>query len=100
MKEIEKKIVFCVGRDTAFNDGVPLLMMGVPRGAWEYMRGGRTHHFDFTSIGLPVRMMLYGAKTHAQAMKVIEDAARQQGIPLLDERRRDFGIIPPSGEQG
>ncbi len=44
----------------------------------------------FSSIGIPLQMMLYGADTHADAVKVIEDVAKSKGIVLDDQRRKDF----------
>jgi len=60
--------------------------------AWEYMKDGLTHTFDLTGIGVPVRMMLFRGKDHGAVMTEIESAAKAAGIPLLDERRRDFSI--------
>ena len=88
---IEQKIVFAIS-PKGTGDGVPLLIMGVPAGAWDYMKDGKTHHFDLTKAGLPVKLVLFGAESHDAAMKVIADGAAARNEAYLDERRRDFSI--------
>jgi hypothetical protein len=56
------------------------------------MKDGKTHDFDLTSIGLPVKLMLFGGADHDAIMRAIEKLASNQGIALRDERRRDFSI--------
>lgn len=73
-------------------DEGPILTLGIPKAAWNYMRNGKTHTFDLRNIGFPVRLMLFGAETHDAALKEIERAAAEKGVPLLDERRKDFSI--------
>jgi hypothetical protein len=87
-KNIEEKIVFALSP----SDIGPILTLGIPKAAWEYMKDGKTHHFDLTSIGIPVKLLLFGAESHDAAMKVLTKAAADQGVPLLDERQRDFSI--------
>jgi len=90
---IEEKIVFAISPEGQ-GDGVPLLIVGVPAGAWEYMRDGKTHHFDLTSVGFPVKLMMFGCADHAAGMKVLEDAAKTRGQAYLDLRREDLSIKP------
>jgi hypothetical protein len=90
-RNIEEKMVFGLAPTAS---GKPVLMLGVPQGAWEYMKDGKTHTFDLTSLGVPIMLMLYGAKDHAEAVKLIEDHCKQQNVPLLDERRKDWSIKP------
>lgn len=90
MNRIEEKIVFCAA---STNDG-PVLMVGLPEGAWEYMKDGKTHTLDLSAIGWPVKLMLYGGKDHAACLKVIEDAAKAAGAPIRDDRRKDYGYHP------
>jgi hypothetical protein len=80
--------------DAGVPDGVPVLLVGVPAGAWEYMKDGKTHHFDLTRIGIPIKMMFFGAADHGAAMKLMEDAQRASNTPALDLRREDFSIKP------
>lgn len=92
---IEEKMVFGVSPEGQ-GDGVPLVLLGIPAGAWEYMREGKTHTFDLTKIGLPIKIMLYGAADHAAAMKLIEGHLTDKGMPYVDARREDFSIKPKS----
>lgn len=93
MTDIENKMVFAVSPE-GNGDGVPMLLLGIPAGAWEYMKDGKTHQFDLTKIGLPVRIMLYGAPDHSAAMKMVEGHLSDRGLPYLDARREDFSIKP------
>lgn len=90
---IEEKTVFCIAPNGT-GDGVPLVMLGVPAGAWEYMKDGKTHNFDFTKVGLPIKLMLFGAKDHAEAMGYIEQMAKNAGMTLNNMLNRDFNIHP------
>lgn len=89
----EQKVVFGLSPDGQ-GDGVPLLLLGIPQAAWDYMRDGKTHTFDLTKVGLPVKLVLFGAADHAAARKAIEAANAAAGYPTLDLRREDFAIKP------
>ena len=88
-----EKVVFAVSPDGQ-EDGVPLLLVGVSEAAWEYMKDGKTHHFDLTLIGLPIKLMLFGAKDRAAVIETIETANNNRGVASLHLRDRDFGIKP------
>lgn len=91
-KNIDEKIVFSL----ANTEVGQLLILGVPKAAWEYMSDGKTHNFDLTAIGFPVKLMLFGADSHDAAIKVMEKAAADAGVALLDGRQKDFDIkFPP-----
>ncbi|TIL29992.1 hypothetical protein [Mesorhizobium sp.] len=92
-RNLDEKLVFAVS-PAGQGDGVPILLVGVPNGAWEYMKDGKTHHFDLTKAGVPVKLLLFGAESHAAAMKVIDDAMKASGTAYLDERLTDFAIKP------
>jgi len=91
VSKIDEKCVFCIANSAVG----PVLTIGVPQAAWEYMKDGKTHNFDLTSIGFPIKLILFGAESHDAAMRTLEQAAKQQGVAILDERRRDFDIKPP-----
>jgi hypothetical protein len=73
-------------------EGTPVIVLGVTREAWVYMKDGKTHTFDFTTAGLPMKLVMFGAKDHAEAMKFLEDSAKAANVPILDERRKDWSI--------
>jgi hypothetical protein len=93
-KNIEEKVIFGVSPGAE-----PMILLGVPKGAWEYMKDGKTHTFDLTKIGLPLKIVMYGAENHTAAMKIIEGHMSAKGQTYADERRRDFSIYPTPKEQ-
>lgn len=70
----------------------PILSIGIPAIAWDRIKGGIADTIDLTSIGFPVRIMLWGAPTHDAAVAKIFEAGKAAGVPVLDERRHDFSI--------
>lgn len=91
--DIEEKMVFAISPEGQ-GDGVPVLLVGVPKGAWQYMRNGKTHTFDLTSAGLPVKLVLFGGRDHADVMRHVNEAMKMTNTPYLDQRRTDFSIKP------
>ncbi len=91
MSKLDDKILFGISPP---EDGIHTILLGVPEGAWDYMKDGLTHNFDLTSLGLPVRILMYGGKDHAAVNKLLMDGMSAAGIPVLDERRTDFSIAP------
>lgn len=100
-RNIEEKCVFAIS-PRGQGDGVPLLIIGIPAGGWDYMKDGKTHNFDLTKIGVPIKMVLFGAENHDAAMKVLSDGCAERGEAYLDERQADFSIEPvkPSPPDG
>ena len=92
-QNIEQKLVFAISPEGQ-GDGVPVLLIGVARDAWIYMKDGKTHHLDLSSIGIPVKLMMFGAKNHDAAMQVMQQAIAASGQAYLDERQRDFSMQP------
>lgn len=86
----EEQMVFSVSYEGQ-GDGVPVVIIGMPAQAWEYMKDGKTHHFDFTNIGVPVKLMMFGAESHDAAMAVLAQATDV----TVDMRGADFW---PKGE--
>ncbi|OGT54669.1 MAG: hypothetical protein A3E01_09975 [Gammaproteobacteria bacterium RIFCSPHIGHO2_12_FULL_63_22] len=70
----------------------PIIIFAISQAAWEYMKDGKTHTFDLTKSGIPLRLMCFGAKSHSDAMKTLNDAMAKLGVPYLDERSKDFSI--------
>lgn len=73
----------------------PVIVVGIPTAAWEYMRDGKTHHFDLTRAGVPVKLMLFGATTHDAAMATLREVVDMQGLKFVDARNEDFSIKFP-----
>lgn len=92
-RNIEEKMVFGVSYEGQ-GDGIPLVVLGCTNGAWDYMRDGKTHNFDLTSLGIPIKVMVFGAPDHTTAMKTLEAGAKTGGSSLIDARNKDFSIKP------
>ncbi|MBN8995922.1 MAG: hypothetical protein J0H94_11915 [Rhizobiales bacterium] len=90
-RDIEEKVVFGIGTGA---DGVPTILLGVTEKAWAYMRDGKTHTFDLRSIGVPVKIVAFGAADHTAVIQMLEAGAKASGSPILDARNRDFSIEP------
>lgn len=91
---IEEKIVFALSA-AGTGDGIPLVILGVPLGAWKYIREGKTNTFDLTKgpIPIPIKIMVFGGMSHAEVKGVLEKYAFAQGAQgILDETRADFRI--------
>lgn len=98
MSNRDDKIAFALS-PAGQGDGVPVLILGVPTGAWEYMKDGKTHTFDLSRVGLPIKLVLFGAENHDAAMKVLNQAMSERGQAYLDMRRDDFSIQPKAGHR-
>lgn len=77
-------------------DGVPLIILGIHPDAVEYMKDGKTNNFDLTMIGIPVRIMMFGASSQAAALAMVEQAmkAARPERPFVDATKMDFAIDP------
>jgi hypothetical protein len=72
----------------------PILTIGIPAAAWERIKDGTTHSIDLTKVGIALRVVLFGASTHDAAVEMLMQGAKAAGVPVLDERRRDFSFDP------
>jgi len=88
---IEQRLVFAYSPNGT-GDGVPLVVIGLPAGAWEHMRDGNTTHVDMSKFGVNLKLVLFGGESHDAVMKVLEQATFARGDAILDERQKDFGI--------
>jgi hypothetical protein len=69
------------------------VIMGIPRDAWEYMKDGKTHHFDISRFGVPCKIVLFGGDTFESVVKDLEDVNKARGFgPLRKRFEEDFGI--------
>lgn len=84
----EDKMVFAVSKV----GDEPLLLLGIPASAWEHMKDGKTHHFDLTKAGIPLKLMVFGGTSRAEIQGVIEEHNKRQGIATLYQPRKGFGI--------
>lgn len=89
-KNINEKVIFGYAPRGAAAD----LIIGMPADAWAYCKDGKTHTLDLSSIGIPIRLMIFGAADHDAAKKVIDEHNSKLGLASLDARRQDFSIKP------
>lgn len=74
------------------DDGTDVLL-GVPTAAWEYMQHGKTHTFDLTKLGLPIRIIMCGGADQSQIREWIDRHNRSLGIDVTENRTdQDFSI--------
>ena len=66
-------------------------LLGVPDAAWGYMKDGKTQLLDLHKLGIPVKLILFGCRTQAEAIKVIEEHNAKQNRPVL-RSNEDFSI--------
>lgn len=90
MKEQDPKnqVVFLASQTP---DGVPLVVLGVSKDAWEYMKDGKSHTFDLVKAGLPLRLMLFGGETKEQMLESLKEQGKAWGLTVQDSPG-DFSI--------
>lgn len=88
----KKNMVFAVGPG---NNDETFIMLGVSKAAWDHMKEGMTHTFDLTEvIGQPIKIIVFGAKTQAQCIQVIQQHNESLGNATLIDKESDFSIKP------
>lgn len=85
----DQRVVFGVSQDA---DDAILVLLQVPPGGWEYMKDGTCHTFDLTKAGYPIKILLSGCESRADAMRILEEANRQSQSATLHMAGTDFGI--------
>ena len=91
----DQKVVFGVSPRGGVDDddGTFDVLLGVPLAAWEYMKDGKTHTFDLTKLGLPIRILLYGGPDQATVRAVVDEHNKSLGVTEVQDRRgEDFSI--------
>lgn len=98
MSDKEKKIA--VAMCDPLPGDVPTVLLGIPAGAWEFMQDGKTHTFDLTQVGIPVKILMFGAADRDGVMKLMNQAAvMATGSPMENDPNkadRDLGIKDPT----
>lgn len=88
----EAKCVFALG--LAEDGRTPMVVLAVPDKAWEHMKDGKTHTFDFSAAGLPVQIMMFGCRTQEEALAVIHEANKMPSFK--EDLKTDYGIKEPT----
>ena len=88
--EDEKKCVFVA---TVLEDGTPMLMIGIPRAAWdEHLRDGRTMEFDMRKAGMQFAVSIFGGETRETILAEIRKGAEAGGVEVREDMRKDYTI--------
>ncbi len=82
----------CIFLATQAQDGVPLIALGLTEQAWEHMKNGDSHSFDFTKMAIPLRLLVFGGKDKQAIMETLITQAEAWGIKIVDARDQDFSI--------
>lgn len=88
----DERCAFMAGK---LPDGRPMMIIGIPRAAYERMADGKTSHFDLgldPATGSNLTIMLFGAGSYDEAMKTLEQAAAREGRTLDIKTGKDFGV--------
>lgn len=86
MKEPDSKVLVALGEGAE----KPVVILGIPAGAWDYMRGGLSHTFDLTSVGIPIQIIMFRGESYADVISTIENVAKETRMPVGG--LRDLGI--------
>jgi hypothetical protein len=74
------------------SEGVPCVVLGVSTAAWEYMKGGMCHTFDFTSEGMPLKIIIFRGDSYDAIIDLIKGSMRDKSSPFYDKQDKDFSI--------
>jgi hypothetical protein len=81
------------------NGTAPVIAIGLTPKAWNNMLGEHTRIFDLSKIGIPIRIMIFGAESVERATEILQNAAKDAGVELEDRRGTDFSIGEKHGDR-
>ncbi len=92
----EDQCVFMIAPEGT-GDGVPLVVIGIPAGAWEYAKDGKTHTFDLTKgpSPVPVKIVLFGAPDAYELKRMVDQLLATFGSTIDQNDDADYSIKPP-----
>lgn len=73
-------------------DGKPLVVLGISKDAWEYMKDGKTHSFDLTNAGIPLQLVMFGGGDKASITRDLKESAKAWGITIHDQTDKNFRL--------
>lgn len=89
----EQQVLFMFGPAERHGDS-PMLVFAIPEAAWEYMKDGHTHEFDLEKVGIPLKVMLFGARDHQHAKDMIALGAQAGNITVQNRSDVDLHFDP------
>jgi hypothetical protein len=75
----------------AITDDKSAVILGIPKAGWDFMSSGFTHTFDLENFGIPVKIILFGGKDHADLKRHLSMGAATVD---LSNQTIDFGFGP------
>lgn len=80
------------------NEGetVPIVVVAIHGATWDHIRSGNTAHFDFSGVGVPAKLIVFGAPDRASARDTLEAVVGKFDVDL---QGRCFGIAELSGDE-
>lgn len=88
----EERVVFAVAPEGTGDGTGPVVLLGVSNAANEFMQNGMAHNFDLSSLGVPVKLILFGAPTYDDVMSHMRKLMEASKTRAVDMTNRDFSI--------
>lgn len=85
----EQNIVLAWSPETDDEDA-RVAVLGISRAAWVNMQGDGEHTLDLTRAGIPLKLILFGAKDHADVMKRLGE--------MTKEVTPQYNMVPREGK--
>ena len=70
----------------------PVVVLGVPDAAWEYMKDGRSHTFGLRKVGFPVDIIMFGGRTRAHILDALSVVQNGGDVASKLDTTTDFAI--------
>lgn len=90
-----RKVV--LAKAEALPGDVPTILMGVPADAWDHMKNVKTHTFDLTKVGIPVKILMFGGADYASVIDLMDVVARTATGSPMEGRETALGDLPDLG---
>lgn len=98
MKPEDHRVTVALGEPLEGVSDVPTVILGMPIGAWNFMKDGMTHTFDLTKVGVPVRIILFRGANGGDVRRKLADVNifLKSGAIDAQGNLRDLGIEEPT----
>lgn len=76
-KPEDVKVTVAIGSPMVPGDPTKTVILGLPQGAWDYMRGerGLTHTIDLARLGFPIQIVIFAGDSGADIAAQLQVAA-------------------------
>jgi hypothetical protein len=90
----ESKVLVAMGAPD-HPGGKPVIILGMTEAAWKALEGQKTHHFDFSSVGVHAQLIMFRGESHDDIKRTLAEAAGS----LWDDSRKADGSMKDLGIQ-